>query len=72
MSDLMLFSGRASSELTEEISHFLGVQVGRATVSTFSDGESHIEIIDNVRGRDVFIVQSTCLRPMITSWSLCF
>ena len=60
MSDLMLFSGRASSELTEEISHFLGVQVGRATVSTFSDGESHIEIIDNVRGRDVFIVQSTC------------
>ena len=60
MSDLMLFSGRASSELTEEISHFLGVQVGRATVSTFSDGESHIEIVDNVRGRDVFIVQSTC------------
>lgn len=60
MSDLMLFSGRASSALTEEISHFLGVQVGRATVSTFSDGESHIEIIDNVRGRDVFIVQSTC------------
>jgi ribose-phosphate pyrophosphokinase len=46
--------------LTEEISHFLGVQVGRATVSTFSDGESHIEIIDNVRGRDVFIMQSTC------------
>ncbi|WP_395946314.1 ribose-phosphate pyrophosphokinase [Caedibacter taeniospiralis] len=60
MSDLMLFSGRASSALTEEISHFLGVQVGRATVSSFSDGESHIEIIDNVRGRDVFIVQSTC------------
>ncbi len=60
MSDLMLFSGRASSALTEEISHFLGVQLGRATVSTFSDGESHIEIIDNVRGRDVFIVQSTC------------
>ena len=55
----MLFSGRASSALTEEISHFLGVQLGRATVSTFSDGESHIEIIDNVRGRDVFIVQST-------------
>ncbi|WP_116963032.1 ribose-phosphate pyrophosphokinase [Fastidiosibacter lacustris] len=60
MSDLMLFSGRASKQLTEEISHFLGVQVGRATVSAFSDGESHIEIIDNVRGRDVFIVQSTC------------
>ena len=60
MSDLMLFSGRANSALTEEISHFLGVQVGNATVSTFSDGESHIEIMDNVRGRDVFIVQSTC------------
>ncbi|WP_119344295.1 ribose-phosphate pyrophosphokinase [Facilibium subflavum] len=60
MSDLMLFCGNASADLTEEISHFLGVQVGRATVSSFSDGESHIEIIDNVRGRDVFIVQSTC------------
>ena len=60
MSDLMLFSGRANSALTQEISHFLGVQVGRATVETFSDGESHIEIIDNVRGRDVFVVQSTC------------
>ncbi|MFZ9035578.1 MAG: ribose-phosphate pyrophosphokinase [Francisellaceae bacterium] len=60
MSDLMLFCGNATPELTEEVSHFLGVQVGRAQVSHFSDGESHIEIIDNVRGRDVFIVQSTC------------
>ena len=60
MSHLMIFSGKASTELTEEIAYFLGVQVGRATVSTFSDGENRIEIIDNVRGRDVFIVQSTC------------
>ncbi|MBK2125238.1 ribose-phosphate pyrophosphokinase, partial [Fangia hongkongensis] len=60
MSDLMLFCGNASKELTEEVSHFLGVQLGRATVSSFSDGENQIEIIDNVRGRDVFIIQSTC------------
>lgn len=60
MSDLMLFSGRSSPSLTEEIAHFLGVQVGQATFSSFSDGECRIEIIDNVRGRDVFIVQSTC------------
>ena len=60
MSDLMLFCGNANNGLTQEISHFLGVQVGRAIVSTFSDGESHVEIIDNVRGRDVFVVQSTC------------
>jgi len=40
MSHLMIFSGKASTELTEEIAYFLGVQVGRATVSTFSDGEN--------------------------------
>jgi ribose-phosphate pyrophosphokinase len=60
MSDMMLFSGSASKELAGELAEFLGIQLGRATVSTFSDGENQIEIIDNVRGRDVFIVQSTC------------
>ncbi len=60
MSDLMLFSGLASQELSNEIAHFLGIQLGKVTNTTFSDGESHIEIIDNVRGRDVFIIQSTC------------
>ena len=55
----MLFCGNASNELTKEIANFLGVQVGRAIISTFSDGENHIEIIDNVRGCDVFIIQST-------------
>lgn len=60
MPDLMLFCGKASEELTQEIAHLLGVKVSKAIVSTFSDGESNIEIIDNVRGKDVFIVQSTC------------
>ena len=48
MSDLMLFCGNANSELTQEISHFLGVPVGQAIVSKFSDGENHVEIINNV------------------------
>lgn len=60
MSDLMLFCGSATPILTKEIADLLGVQLGRATVGKFSDGESQVEIIDNVRGRDVFIVQSTC------------
>ena len=60
MSDLMLFCGNASVELAKEIAHFLGVRLGRAIVSNFSDGEKQVEIIDNVRGRDVFIIQSTC------------
>lgn len=60
MSNLMLFSGQSSQELTQEISVFLNVEVGKAKVDTFSDGETKIEIIDNVRGHDVFIIQSTC------------
>jgi ribose-phosphate pyrophosphokinase len=60
MPDLMLFCGTANVELTKEVATFLGVQVGKAIISVFSDGENHVEIIDNVRGRDVFIIQSTC------------
>ena len=60
MSNIMLFCGSASKNLAEDIAQFLDINLGRAVISTFSDGENHIEIIDNVRGRDVFIVQSTC------------
>ena len=55
----MLFSGNATPELAREISIFLGTEMGRAEITSFSDGESHIEILDNVRGNDVFIIQST-------------
>ena len=60
MANLMIFSGNANPELTAEIARNLGLPVGNATVSQFSDGEINIEICENVRGRDVFIIQPTC------------
>lgn len=60
MSDLMLFSGNANPVLASAIADHLGTTLGNATVGTFSDGETQVEIFDNVRGRDVFIIQSTC------------
>ncbi|MGS2724787.1 ribose-phosphate pyrophosphokinase [Porticoccus sp. GXU_MW_L64] len=56
----MVFSGNANPELTAEVASILGVPVGNAVVSQFSDGEINIEICENVRGKEVFIVQSTC------------
>ena len=62
MSDLqmMVFSGNANPQLTQDIAHYLNLSLGKATVGRFSDGEVMVEIKDNVRGKDVFIVQSTC------------
>ena len=56
----VLFTGNANRELAQEISSSLGVELGRAKVGHFSDGEADIEIFQNVRARDVFVVQSTC------------
>lgn len=60
MSTMMIFSGNANQKLASDIANHLHIAIGKATVSTFSDGETSIEILENVRGRDVFIVQSTC------------
>ncbi|MBV1930965.1 MAG: ribose-phosphate pyrophosphokinase [Porticoccaceae bacterium] len=60
MPNLMLFSGNSNPKLASEIARSLGIKVGDAVVSQFSDGEINVEINDNVRGRDVFIIQSTC------------
>ena len=60
MANLMVFSGNANPELANEIARFLGFPLGDALVSQFSDGEINIEIRENVRGRDVFVVQPTC------------
>jgi ribose-phosphate pyrophosphokinase len=57
---LALFTGNANPTLAHEIARHLHVPVGRASVGRFSDGEVNVEINENVRGRDVFIVQSTC------------
>ena len=59
MSDMMIFSGNANRALASEIAKHLNIKMGNATVGTFSDGETMIEILDNVRGRDVFVIQST-------------
>lgn len=58
-SDVVLFSGNAHPSLSKKISDYLHIPVGKAVVSQFSDGESRVELHNNVRGRDVFIVQST-------------
>lgn len=62
MSDsrLKIFSGNSNRPLAEEICASIGVPLGEATVTAFPDGESFVKINENVRGADVFIIQSTC------------
>ncbi len=56
----MLFSGNANPVLAKEIASSLGVELGKAHVGRFSDGEVTVEIQQNVRARDVFVIQPTC------------
>ncbi len=58
--ELRVFGGRAHPDLTEEICAYLNVPAGNATLFNFSDGETFVQIEENVRGSDVFIVQPTC------------
>jgi ribose-phosphate pyrophosphokinase len=58
--DFMVFTGNANPALAAEIAGHLGISLGAATVGRFSDGEVTVEINQNVRARDVFVVQSTC------------
>ena len=58
--NIKIFTGNSHPELAREIAEILGVPVGKAKVSTFSDGEISVDINETVRGADVFIVQSTC------------
>ena len=60
MADIMLFSGNANKQLAQDISQHLNMPLGNANVSHFSDGEILIEILEHVRGKDVFIIQPTC------------
>ena len=63
MSDFMVFTGNANPALAARIVQRLGIRLGDATVKTFSDGEICVEINENVRGGDIFIVQPTCAPP---------
>ena len=56
---LMIFTGNSNPSLSASIASELDLPIGRAVVGTFSDGETMIEILENVRGKDVFIIQST-------------
>ncbi|MBM4273604.1 MAG: ribose-phosphate pyrophosphokinase [Deltaproteobacteria bacterium] len=58
--NIRIFTGNANPELAGKICDHLQVPLGRAMVTTFSDGEIRVEIGENVRGRDVFLIQSTC------------
>ena len=59
-SRMMVFTGSANPKLAREIAGHLRLNLGKANISSFSDGEVQVEIMENVRGRDVFILQSTC------------
>jgi len=58
-----IFSGTANAALADEVCHFLGMQRGQAQVTRFADGECYVQIQENVRGADVFVMQPTC-RPV--------
>ncbi len=58
--EVKIFAGNSNRPLAEAISRYVGVPLGRAEVGRFSDGEVQVEIRDNVRGGDVFVIQSTC------------
>ena len=57
---LVIFGGTASSSLTDKICSYLKIERGRAVISRFPDGETLVKVEDDVRGKDCFIVQSTC------------
>ncbi len=60
MPNLMIFSGNANPDLAEKVVRRLGLPLGKATVTQFSDGEINVELNENVRGKDAFVIQPTC------------
>jgi len=57
---MLIFSGNANRQLAEDLVNYLNLPLGKAVVGRFSDGEIMVELMENVRGKDVFIVQPTC------------
>jgi ribose-phosphate pyrophosphokinase len=60
MNHMKLFTGNSNTSLANAVASYLGVELGKAEVGTFSDGEGRVEIGENVRGMDCFVLQSTC------------
>ena len=59
INDLKVFSGRSNLDLSERITDYLGIPLGELTIKNFADGELRIKYGENIRGKDVFIIQST-------------
>lgn len=57
---MTVFTGNANPQLAQSVANYLSIELGKVHVGRFSDGEIMVEILDNVRGRDVFVIQSTC------------
>ncbi len=60
MTNMRIFSGRSNPELAGKIADYLGMPLGRAELASFPDGEVSLKLHEDVRGRDVFVIQSTC------------
>jgi ribose-phosphate pyrophosphokinase len=60
MHSLDVFAGNSNRKLAEDVCRHIGIRLGQAEIKRFSDGEIQIEISENVRGKDVFVIQSTC------------
>jgi len=67
---IKIFSGNANIPLAKKICDNLGIPLGKANVTTFSDGETRVEIDENVRGMDVFVIQPTCSPVNVTCMEL--
>jgi ribose-phosphate pyrophosphokinase len=61
--NLIIFAGNSNPDLARRVAHELRIDLGNAAIGRFSDGEVNVEIRDNVRGSDVFLLQSTCSPP---------
>ena len=61
--EMKVFTGNASPELATRIADYMGVQLGEIDIKRFPDGEIFVKVIDNIRGKDVFVVQPTCMPP---------
>ena len=60
---LMVFTGNATPKLAADVVQHLNISLGKAKVGRFSDGEVMVEVLENVRGKDVFVLQSICTPP---------
>ena len=60
LDNMLVFTGNANRDLSERVARHLGLPLGKAVIGSFSDGEVMVEIMEHVRGKDVFILQSTC------------